>query len=1074
MSRPTPDVRVLALLCKWTFCLPLFLFLFLLACGGGGGGGTSTSPGGGGTPPPTTPDFTLSLNPTSVSIVEGSSVTVSLTATSVDGFSSQVDVQVSATPAGMSVSPSVATLTPGTAQTFTVTAATGMPASTGTIGFDGTSSSRSHTANLNVSITLPQNPLFTSTRTKYLRTDAVTEYFGWLNTHWVVYHAATSRFFVTDPFSNQVFVIDSVTQTQIASIFVPGAFGIDDTPDHSTLYVGTLVGDVYTIDPVGMGVKQRFISTEIGPFGFPAQSAQVLSDGRVALLGMQGGIPSVDGSTSIAIWNPTDNSIIVYGGGGSAVGGVSVPSQPLCPMGNIGGFARTGDRASLLVGSIDSDGTLCEINPANGQLLSLAVGGFGMESLFPSPDGNYIVVNGGAGPLFINAHTLNPAFSINLPSSVALASDSSFAFSADSSTLYVSAGVSAGGVVYVYNIASQHLLGWLPDLVVEPSSGGSAVGPVYSPDYGAIDPTGLLAGPLEEGFGFLDTTQLRTGPIGTVFLNAYLDPATGPVSGGTVTSWSAPAVVNAQSSIFFGKNAASSISNSGSNVTVTTPAGSAGSADVYVFTPDGGMELIPQAFSYGPTILEVSANYSTAEGGGQGVIYGYGFGPVGATSVPAGLSVSVGGQPATIVGFNPNTYGLLSPPFLLQSIYYTIPPGIAGTASDVSVTTGVGTATATAAMTYLRALKQYPLSGSTLVQGVYDPVRDQYYFTDANKVQVFSLKQGTWLSPISIPAPSAGVSQRLWGIALSPDASKLVIADSQAQVIYLLNPSDPSSVQTFPIKPPQIVSGILALPAGVAVSNSGVVWLTIDVQGGTGFHNFFELDTNTGTLTDLGIDGPGLGGSDLNLKTAVSADGTRAYFNDDGYVFSVDASTGIVTSATVDPGCCYGDYDLTLAPNQTELEATSYLYDTNLNATSYFVLNDREIEDTSYVYGTKFSSDGSLLFQPATQGLDAFNGRLGTLRARVALPVPLSTNYDAMVVDGQDDVLIVIIGATGTGIAVLDLSSLPEPGPLPYDADFSKRSAGSGAHGFVPTGAQEPTRQRPVVPHVTNPGFFRR
>ena len=52
---------------------------------------------------------------------------------------------------------------------------------------------------------------------------------------------------MTDPLGNQIFVGDARTQTKVGTITVPGAFGIDDTPDHSTLYVGTLGGDVYAV-----------------------------------------------------------------------------------------------------------------------------------------------------------------------------------------------------------------------------------------------------------------------------------------------------------------------------------------------------------------------------------------------------------------------------------------------------------------------------------------------------------------------------------------------------------------------------------------------------------------------------------------------------------------------------------------------------------------------------------------------------------------------------------------------------------------------------------------------------------
>jgi hypothetical protein len=46
---------------------------------------------------------------------------------------------------------------------------------------------------------------------------------------------------------------------------------------------------------------------------------------------------------------------------------------------------------------------------------------------------------------------------------------------------------------------------------------------------------------------------------------------------------------------------------------------------------------------------------------------------------------------------------------------------------------------------------------------------------------------------------------------------------------------------------------------------------------------------------------------------------------------------------------------------------------------------------------------------------------------RMSLPVTLSPNYDTLVSDGQDNVLIAITGQTGGGIAVIDLTSVLEP-----------------------------------------------
>jgi len=1037
----------------------LLFFAALWGCGGGGGGG-----GGGGQTPG---DFSLAVNPSTISVPAGGSAALSVTATALNGFSGQVSVQVSGLPSGVQASPASVVVTPGTAQTLTLNAANNAAQTTAAVSFTGTSGSLQRSASLSLSIIAGGNGVL-PTRTKYIRTDAVTEYSQWVNSHWTIYHAPTAHFFVTDPFSNQIFVVDPATQSQLATISVPGAYGIDQTPDGSTVWVGTLIGDVYAIDPIALAVKHRYIASEIGPYGFQAISTLVLADGRLALLGQQGGIPSVDGSSAVAVWNPNDNSITFYGSSPAP----SAPVSPLCNFtnGHIFGFALTSDRSSFLTGS---GSALCEMNPSTGQSLSGTVQG-SADNITVSPDGKYVAFpNYPTNVVLVDQKTLNQVASFTSVGDTSSAA--SLTFSPDSQKLYVN----SSSFVYAYDVSSRQLLGWIPNIVVTYTSGGSVVGPVYNPNWGAFDTSGLMVGPLEEGFGSLDTTQLHTGSTGNGFLNAYLNPATGPVSGGTVTQWSAPT----PSQVYFGKNLASLEPGTGDLISVITPPGQPGPADVYLFLSDGEMQLVPEGFSYGPTILEVSPNYSTAEGGGTGVIYGYGFGPVNSNAVPSGLSVSVGGQLATITGFNPNSYNISAQPFLLQSIYYKIPPGTAENASDVSVTSSSGTTTAKAALNYLPALKQYPLAGASLVQGIYDPFRDLYYFTDANRIQVFSLRQGSWLTPITIPLPQGATQQRLWGIALSADGSKLVVSDARAGVVYLLNPANPASVQSFPIKPSGLDggSGILVLPAGLAVANSGVVWLTVDVQGGTGYHNFFTLDTNTGTLTDLGIDGPGLGATDFGLRVALSADNTRVYFNNDGYAFSMDTATNNTVSASVDPGCCYGDYDLAIAPNQTQVEATSYLYDSNLNGASTLTLNDREIQDTSYVYGVKFSPDGSLLFQPSVQGLDVFDGRLGTLRSRIAFPVPLSTNYDAMVSDGKDNILIAITGTAGSGIAVVDLSSLQEPAPLPYSAMESSQARVAGAsvtrvisHGATGSNTEEPAMHRRTMPHVTNPSLFPR
>jgi YVTN family beta-propeller protein len=1030
----------------------------LAACGGSGTQSSNPAPS-------SNPDFSLGVSPMNLSVVIGSSNFVTVSDTGENGFSSQVSVQITGLPAGVSASPPSVSLAPGASQVITLLAAAGTSASSGAVTFTGTSGSLTHTASVNLSVSIDTVTGNTPpSRTRYVRMDSTTEYFASLNSHWIVYNPNTSQFYVSDPQSNHVFVLDAATEKQVASISVPGAYGMDDTPNHNTLYVGTEIGDVYAIDTASNTVTNRYMASQIGPNGFQALSALVLSNGSLALLGAAGGIPSVDGSSSLAIWNPTTNSITVY-----------APPSVVCgsTMENIGGFIRSPDRTEVIIGSIDSDDTLCQINAVTGQgtsVIAVADGSFSTTHITITPNGKYIILPSYPNQVIVyNAQTLKQITAFNVSGDVSSAVG--LAVSSDSTTLFVPSAT----IVYAYSLSTFQQVGWTPNIFLPVVASGGAVGPVDGPALQAVDGTGLFAGPMEEGVGFIDTSALQTGAVGTGFTNAYLNPASGPLSGGTQTQWGGPTTLD-KNKIYFGSQTATFDSFSGDLLTATTPEGSPGPADVYAYSTDGGVQIVPEGFSYGPTILEVSPNASTAEGGGTGVVFGYGLGPVTSSSIPTDLQITVGGKPAVITGFNPIAYGVGSPPFQLEAATYTIPAGTAGT-SDVTVTNSIGTATRAHAMTYLPATQHFPLAGAQLVQGIYDPHNGQYYFTDANQVQVFSLSQGQWLSPIPIPA-RAGTTQRLWGIALSPDGSKLAISDAMAGVIYTLDPANPSLVATYSIDSSNPV-GTITNPCGIAISDAGMVYFAVFVQGGDGFQGFFKLDTSNGNVTSYGIDNPGLGTTDANLRTSISSDNSMVYFNDDGFVFGIETATDKILSASDNPGCCSGDYDLTLAGGQQQFEASSFLYGANLNAESFYALNDREVLNISYVYGAKLDPDGSLLFQPTTNGIDVLDGRLGNLLTRIAVPYALSTNYDALVDDGTDNSLIAITGVTGNGIAVLNLNSISEPAPLPYLKRFSA-SAHLVPQPSLPSKASAVSvdaRRRASlshsVKHVTRPNFPR-
>jgi hypothetical protein len=99
------------------------------------------------------PDFSLTVSPNSLTIVAGTTGSpVSVLATAVNSFNSTVAVTIAGVPARVTANPATLTLTPGTAQSITLTAASGTVASPTTITFTGVSGSLSHSATLTLTV----------------------------------------------------------------------------------------------------------------------------------------------------------------------------------------------------------------------------------------------------------------------------------------------------------------------------------------------------------------------------------------------------------------------------------------------------------------------------------------------------------------------------------------------------------------------------------------------------------------------------------------------------------------------------------------------------------------------------------------------------------------------------------------------------------------------------------------------------------------------------------------------------------------------------------------------------------
>ena len=127
----------------WTACLSSLFAL--LSCSGGSHSSVS---------PVLTADFSLTSTPATATLTAGGmGQTVSVNAAAQNGFTGTVNVTVAGLPSGVMAKPTTLTLTPGTPQTVTLTAAATAAAGSATVTFTGTSGTLSHSATVAATVT---------------------------------------------------------------------------------------------------------------------------------------------------------------------------------------------------------------------------------------------------------------------------------------------------------------------------------------------------------------------------------------------------------------------------------------------------------------------------------------------------------------------------------------------------------------------------------------------------------------------------------------------------------------------------------------------------------------------------------------------------------------------------------------------------------------------------------------------------------------------------------------------------------------------------------------------------------
>lgn len=141
--------------------LALIVMALTAASCGGGSGSTSQEP-----PPPPSPDFGIATNSQSLMVTQGSSTTLQVSITALNGFAGTVSVAISGLPSGVTASPSSPfNVSPGTSQTVTLTASASAGLGSFSLSFQGTSGNLQHSAPVPLQVLTSQLASFNLTIT---------------------------------------------------------------------------------------------------------------------------------------------------------------------------------------------------------------------------------------------------------------------------------------------------------------------------------------------------------------------------------------------------------------------------------------------------------------------------------------------------------------------------------------------------------------------------------------------------------------------------------------------------------------------------------------------------------------------------------------------------------------------------------------------------------------------------------------------------------------------------------------------------------------------------------------------
>lgn len=897
----------------------IVLEIFAAGCGSGSNGSA---------PPPPPPDFTIAVQPASITLVSGTSSQVQVTESALNGFSGSISLASGPLPSGVTVTPALPQTVTTSGLSLSISVAAGAPPGTYTIPFTGTSGALQHSTNLG--LTLGNRANFTiavptvrvdvpQAGTASVDINLSTD--GGIADYTVALQASSQSIGLTESFSSPSVSPSSGARLTIAAASSaptgPGIVtvqatrsvdGFQETADFP-IYVdpkpGTIAANrtdwvrlgsnpiaayydaahnrvlaslpalnkVVVIDPATGSILSS-ISASVAnsePNGVWVASSSNLSstlDGKSLLVLGAGELSTIDlGSMQVTARKPLPLTIpigwttpypmfadfLVAGTGGHIVFGKwgdshfynwdGISGNALShQISDLYSFDRNFDGTKVLVASGDTSGAYQLLDVASDTVVSQqAYSNATIMNVRGNPTRDEWAVANSNGIDFLDSK-LNLLARVNA-SLVGSTTYWGMSYSADGQYLYFV--YKPGDLPYVITVdAVSHLV-----VRIAPATGTDiAFFSRYPPEWivqpFAADNTGLVFGLGEKGLVIDDSTYAVNPNFSTSAFHAIVaTPDSGNLNNATpvqITTQSYSALPD----VWFGtKRAVQSSLNGAGQVSATAPAGLAsGPVNIKLIPPDGYTHVMPQAFTYGTVITSINNSICPVAGGCSADIFGFGL----FLGDGSQTSVTVGGTRAPISAvryFNTRPY-----PYPLQQITVTVPPGVVGRA-DLTVQSTVGQATLPRGVRYISSIQSYP-SSQLYNALLYDQKRDILYASTNSAIARFSVSSSTFLSPITPPSIS-GLNQ-FQGLSLTPDGSRLIVANTKDVSLAIIDPDNPSTAQVIPIS----VAGNPAGPMFVAATSTGKVLISMSSLNLSPYLGpLYELDLGTMQAQSLPISG---------------------------------------------------------------------------------------------------------------------------------------------------------------------------------------------------------------------------